>query len=143
MSQTQIELADLKMTFLYLSPRREGLISVASNSTKHGGDMEVLNEPRSQVEIAYNSEKISSVELGGQSLVQTIVSLTELPNSLVQQEMNEIIEASGHKTESLTLEQLRVAMLSYLESIQADLACTDEPLTENDAVLIKTPVILD
>jgi hypothetical protein len=88
-------------------------------------------------------EERNVAELGGQSLVQTIVSLTDLPVPLVQQEMNDIIEAAGHRTESLTLEQLRVAMLSYLESIQADLGCSDDTLTENDASWIKTPVILE
>jgi len=73
--------------------------------------MEVLNSTSSRA------------ELGGQSLIQTIVSLTELPEPLVHQEMNEIIQASGHQTESLTLEQLRAAMLSYLESFRRILLC--------------------
>lgn len=91
-----------------------------------------------------NSTEINLAELGGQSLIQTIVSLTELPVPLVQQEMHQIIEASGHQTESLTLEQLRAAMVSYLESIQADFAdCEDESLTANDAGQIKAPVILE
>lgn len=112
--------------------------------------MEVLNGTRNRAELVHAGEERNLADLGGQSLIQTIVSLTELPEPLMQQEMNEIIQASGHKTESLTLEQLRVAMLSYLESIQADLAHDDgsavkddSSLTENDANGLKTPVILE
>ena len=108
--------------------------------------MEVLNGTSSRAKVDFmplSGNEKKQADLGGQSLIQTIVSLTELPGPLVHQEMNEIIQASGHHSESLTLEQLRAAMLSYLEAIQADLACDDGSLTENDASMIKTPVILE
>lgn len=57
--------------------------------------------------------------LNGSNLIHTLVSLTDLPEPLVHQEVDEILTLSGHESESLTLEQLRSAMLSYLESIQA------------------------
>jgi hypothetical protein len=97
--------------------------------------MEVLNG---------SGEELKQAELGGQSLIQTIVSLTELPEPLVHQEMNGILQLSGHQSENLTLDQLRLAMLSYLEAIQAEMGEDFEPATEeNDAVSIKTLVILE
>lgn len=112
--------------------------------------MEVLNNTQSRAELAHVGEESNLSDLGGQSLIRTIVSLTELPEPLMHQEMDQIIKASGHQSESLTLEQLRVAMLSYLESIQADfanddgsIAKDDNSMTENDASLLKTPVILE
>jgi hypothetical protein len=111
--------------------------------------MEVLNGGAGRVELVQTGNEKNLAELGGQTLIQAIVSLTDLPGPLVQQEMHEIIEASGHRSESLTLEQLRVAMLSYLESIQADLGAEpgepsdEELLAGDDATSIKTPVILE
>ncbi|MGK5082796.1 hypothetical protein WDW37_05780 [Bdellovibrionota bacterium FG-1] len=57
--------------------------------------------------------------LNGESLIQQVVSLTELPEMMVHQEVTELLQFSGHSPETLTLEQLRVAMVAYLESIQA------------------------
>jgi hypothetical protein len=91
-----------------------------------------------------NLEKSIVSDLGGQSLIQTVVSLTELPEPLVHQEIDQILQASGHQSESLTLEQLRAAMISYLEAMQADFEASDDALTdENDANQSKTPVILE
>ena len=72
----------------------------------------------------------------------TVVSLTELPEGMVHQEMNEILQLSGHESESLTLDQLRLAMLSYLESFQADLADETDQVMEHDADQFKTPLFL-
>ena len=95
-------------------------------------------------------EKSNVLDLGGQSLIQTVVSLTELPEPLVHQEIDQILQASGHRSESLTLEQLRTAMVSYLEAMQAEFeasegaAASDETLTDqNDANQSKAPVIFE
>lgn len=61
-------------------------------------------------------------ELTGSQLIQTVVSLTELPQSIMQNELGQIIKDSGHSPESLTIEQLREAMLAYLEELQATYA---------------------
>lgn len=87
----------------------------------------------SKEEMNLTTEQGSS--LGGQTLIQTVVSLTELPETWVHQEMDEILKASGHRSENLTLEQLRAAMISYLEAIQADF--------ENDANALKASVIVE
>lgn len=95
--------------------------------------MEVLNKARSFGELVLISDRDSNAvgqgsgtELDGQTLVQTVVSLTDLPEPLIHREMDEILQASGHRSESLTLEQLRAAMMSYLESIQADFEAAGE-----------------
>ncbi len=68
-------------------------------------------------------------ESSGQDLIETLVSLTGLPESWVSQELVQILENSGKCAKSITLEQLRDAMLIYLESVQTDL------LTEYDSVI--------
>ena len=61
------------------------------------------------------------VEPDGQALIQMVVSLTGLPEEPIRGELNQILEKSGHDSKNLTLEQLRIALAAYLESIQADL----------------------
>lgn len=68
--------------------------------------------------------EVSSEEmLTGVQLINKVVSLTELPQSCIQNELGQMIEASGYKEEALTLDQLREAMLAYLEALNA---CCDE-----------------
>ena len=106
--------------------------------------MEVLNHSAGKPsELALVGDDGNLTDLGGRSLIQTVVSLTELPEPLMHQEISEILELSGHRSESLTLEQLRAAMLSYLESIQADFAEQGEEPSINDVVPLKTPVVLE
>jgi hypothetical protein len=64
----------------------------------------------------------SQEEPGGEELIQQVVSLTGLPGAMVHKELNQILELSGQDSQALTLEQLRAAMLAYLESLQAELA---------------------
>jgi hypothetical protein len=100
-----------------------------------------------------NREEFKSIELGGDALIQTVVTLTELPEGIVQREVNEMIQLSGHETESLTLDQLRVAMLNYLEEIHASMQLDENGdeispgescgETCNDAEMSKAPVILE
>jgi hypothetical protein len=87
------------------------------------------------MEVLSRKEEVQAADLGGATLIQTVVSLTELPEPLVHQEIDEILQASGHRSESLTLEQLRSAMVSYLEALQAEFVASegDNLLTENDA----------
>jgi hypothetical protein len=53
----------------------------------------------------------------GQDLLDSVANLTGLPEPLVQQELQDIIESAGADAGSVTLEQLRQAMLLYLESL--------------------------
>lgn len=65
---------------------------------------------------------------GGTVLLDQVVSLTGLPEKEVQAELCQIIEEAGMSSSSLTLDQLRAAMVAYLESLQAEfLDQPDEP----------------
>ena len=67
----------------------------------------------------------------GQELIQMVVSLTELPEQMIQQELEQILEIPGRNSEDVTIEQLREAMLAYLElvdsEISTDLAAGSDP----------------
>ena len=75
-------------------------------------------------------------EPGGQELIQMVVSLTELPELMIQRELEQILEIPERdspkrdSSEDVTLEQLREAMLAYLElvdqEVTAGLAASSE-----------------
>lgn len=67
---------------------------------------------------------IKNVEQGkpsGTELLQTVVTLTGLPEPLISQELNQILALTGSESSELTLDQLRHAMVAYLEALQPDL----------------------
>ena len=66
---------------------------------------------------------VGALETGqsGTELVDAVVSFTGLPETLVGQELGNILENAGHSPDTLTLEQLRAAMIAYLESTLEDL----------------------
>ncbi len=57
----------------------------------------------------------------GQELIETVVAQSGLPDLIIRSELNEIIDQSAHVPDELTLEQLRAAMINYLEKINEDL----------------------
>lgn len=63
----------------------------------------------------------------GHALLDTVASLTGLPEDLVQQELHEMLAMAGQSAGNVTLEQLRQAMLLYLEA----LALQEEGLTDD------------
>ncbi len=69
-------------------------------------------------------------EPGGQELIQMVISLTELPEQMIQHELEQILEIPSRNAEDVTIEQLRDAMLAYLElidqEVSADLAARSE-----------------
>lgn len=70
------------------------------------------------------SEK--TAEPGGQELIDTVVSLTELPDPLVREELDQILQLSGKNSGEVTLDELRKAMLIYLESLQSEMLSDDD-----------------
>ncbi|MBY0469697.1 hypothetical protein K2X30_00910 [bacterium] len=62
----------------------------------------------------------NSPENSGADLINEVIALTGLPSQELQEELQQIVKNSGHDQESLTLEQLRAAMIAYLEAIQAE-----------------------
>lgn len=72
-----------------------------------------------------NEERLTGVQL-----IEKVASLTELPQTLMEEELGRILEVSGHSPEALTLDQLREAMLAYLEVLDASCLeqCDSAPL---------------
>ena len=68
------------------------------------------------------------MEPGGEELIQTVVNLSGLPESLAQNEMDRILELSGQNSNNLTLDQLRQAMIAYLESMHEEFAASEANL---------------
>jgi len=60
-----------------------------------------------------------AANLGGTELLETVVSLTGLPEELMQKELSRILESCGRDRNNLTLDDLRFALLSYLETLDA------------------------
>jgi len=55
----------------------------------------------------------------GSELIEQLVSATGLPKEMVHQELDEICALSGQNPGELTLEQLREAMLTYLQALES------------------------
>jgi len=79
--------------------------------------------------------KMPAVEAGaseGNDLVRSIVALTGLPDSSIRSELSEILsmgkqpDSGQADLSSMSLEDLRSAMLVYLESIHADMMASGE-----------------
>lgn len=71
---------------------------------------------------------------GGEELIEQVASLTGLPEPWVHQELGRIVENAGHSPGTLTLEQLREAMLAYLESLQHELEEAPDAPASSDSV---------
>jgi hypothetical protein len=61
-------------------------------------------------------------ELSGAQLISTLVTLTGLPESWVRTELDGILAQAGCTRESLTMDELRVVLAGFLDSMQEDLA---------------------
>lgn len=59
-------------------------------------------------------------DTGGHELIQTIVSLTGIPEILMRKELDQILDSSGQDPQNLTLDQLRLALVAHLEALQAE-----------------------
>ena len=57
----------------------------------------------------------------GEELIHTLESLTGIPKSLICQELDRILGQTGKSVTNLTLEELRGALMVYLESLQNEL----------------------
>ena len=100
-----------------------------------GGDMEVLSAKNLRVVSSENENGSvpssrpdgEGVEhLAGTRLIQTVATLSELPEHLAYQELQHILE--GQISDDLTLDQLRAAMIAYLnelDQMQASLGSQD------------------
>jgi hypothetical protein len=63
-----------------------------------------------------------SSEPNGQELVDAVVALTGLPAQWIGPELAEILDQNDQSETELTLDQLRSAMLNYLEKMNEGVA---------------------
>jgi hypothetical protein len=75
-----------------------------------------------------SDKRKSGESQNGQALLDTVATLTGLPEDLVQQELQELVAAAGQNPGNVTLDELRQAMLLYLEA----LALQEESLLESN-----------
>ena len=75
------------------------------------------------------SKEISGKNIQGGDLVRELLSSTGLPTEAVGEELGAILESAGASPQTLTLEELRSAMLAYLDSTLA--AVSESPLSED------------
>jgi hypothetical protein len=74
-----------------------------------------------------------SEALTGYALTDTVATLTGLPEGLVQEELQQLLETAGQDSGSVTLDQLRQAMLVYLEALaqqEESLMDPEDPLLQ-------------
>ena len=64
----------------------------------------------------------------GEELIQTLISLTGLPELPVRAELEEILKSAGHSTiNDLSMDDLRAALLVYLDAVQEDIGSDESP----------------
>jgi|GEM_PF-2559930 len=56
----------------------------------------------------------------GQELIQKLITLTGLPEPMVNQELEQILGPTSEQKNELTLDELRAAMIQYLEHCQTE-----------------------
>ncbi len=60
-------------------------------------------------------------------LVTTVAEMSGLPSDVAHQELLEILDQSGISSKDLTLDQLRTAMLAYLQRLHLEMGSEAEP----------------
>ena len=63
----------------------------------------------------------------GEELFSTVVKLTGLPEEQMTEELSQILENKGCSSHSMTIEDLRTAVLAYLESLHHEFGETLSP----------------
>lgn len=60
-------------------------------------------------------------EMKGDDLLQHVANLSGLPEDIAYSELFEVLQKSEKKSQDVTLEDLRSAMLQYLEELQRNI----------------------
>ena len=82
--------------------------------------MDVSKQKHLNMPVADSTPIKSDADPSGQELIQQLVSASGLPEAAVHQELEEICGVAGQDTGELTLDQLRAAMLTYLEKLEME-----------------------
>jgi hypothetical protein len=94
-------------------------------------DVSKTMQTQALAEAGTAAPELNGTEFGGEELIQQVVTLSGLPEDLAHEELDQILKLSGKPSAGLTLDDLRTAMLSYLETLASadpDALCEDEPL---------------
>lgn len=67
-----------------------------------------------------------TTEAGGEELIDQLVEFSRLPEDEVKSELDNILQQAGCESERLTLDELRAAMLNYLETFQQEMEAEGE-----------------
>jgi hypothetical protein len=67
-----------------------------------------------------NSQEENAVPEQGAELIQKLVTLTGMPEELMHEELGGILQQAGEDASTVTLEQLRSAMILYLEQLERE-----------------------
>ncbi len=73
------------------------------------------------MDVSRESQEAALEEPGGEELISSLISATGLPEPLIEQELQTILQSSGHSSADLTLDELRQAMAAYLEAVHHEL----------------------
>lgn len=99
----------VKNSSLYTWWRGLGMDTIQTDS----GTADSPSTERVDIEVSCQTDSQEK----GPDLVQKVASLTGLPEDFAKEELSKILEQTGHSEQDLTLEQLRSALISYLESL--------------------------
>ena len=60
-------------------------------------------------------------EMVGQNLVDQVISMAGVPKEQVKTELNDIIDEMGFHRDEITLNQVRLVLVTYLEQVNSNL----------------------
>lgn len=74
----------------------------------------------------YLGVRLSLGSQKGEDLLKTLAELTGIPHSEIESEIGRIVEHSGNDVKNLTLEDLRSALVQYLDHLHAGEVAIDD-----------------
>jgi hypothetical protein len=97
--------------------------------------MDVSNFPKNAAVHEELGEELSEHHQQGAPLLETLVSLTGMPEELMHQELGDILHQAGSDASTVTLDQLRHAMILYLEQLEREAQMAEELSGEDEPLI--------
>lgn len=66
----------------------------------------------------------------GNDLLNTVIQATDLPESLIEKELHQLLSSAGFNKDTVTLDDLREVMAQYLQTVFLELAENESPLNQ-------------
>lgn len=67
-------------------------------------------------------------EVGGSAVLHEVVQLTGIPEKIMDSELSELLGTSGSSVNNMTLGELRVLLMNYLETLNEEMTVNPEVL---------------